>query len=249
MHLYYLPIWFQAIKDDSAVTSGIHMIPYVAANALFSLLAGILVSKVGYYAPPAIIGCAISIGSSALLSTLQANTTTSKWIGFQILASVGLGIAIQEGFIAAQRVLPLHQLPMGTAAVTSFQSLGGAIFISIGNSIVQDGLINGIDAFAIPGVDIPTIISAGATEFRSLVSEAALPTLLRAYNHALQRALIAAVATSSLAFLTTFGLEWKSVKDKRSDTNSDSKITEEIGSSFQEAQDITAAAEKDRIKS
>ena len=212
MQIYFLPIWFQAIKSDSAVTSGVHMIPYVAANAFFSLAAGILVTVIGYFAPPAIFGCAISVAGCALLSTLQVNTEPPKWIGYEILASVGLGIAIQQGFIAVQAVLPLEQLPIGTALVTSFQSLGGAVFVSIGNSVVQNELVRAVDASPIPGVDVHAVVSAGATQFRSFVPETALPALLEAYNHAFQRVLIAAIATSGLAFFAALGLEWKSVR-------------------------------------
>ena len=213
VQVYYLPIWFQAIKSDSAVASGIHMIPYVAANALFSLAAGVFVAKIGYFAPPAIVGCAISIAGCALLSSLQVNTASPSWIGYEILASVGLGIAIQQGFIAVQAVLPLEQLPIGTALVTSFQSLGGAVFVSIGNSVLQNELVRAVEASPIPGVDVRAVILAGATQFRSFVPGAALPALLEAYNHALQRVLIAAIATSGLAFFAALGLEWRNVRD------------------------------------
>ena len=241
LHIYYLPIWFQGIKGDSPVTSGIHMIPYVAANALFSLLAGIYVTKIGYFAPPAIVGCAISIAGSALLSTLQVNTASSKWIGYEIVVSVGLGIAIQQGFVAVQTVLPLDQLPMGTAAVTSFQSLGGAVFVSVGNSIVQNKLVSAADASPIPGVDIHAVVAAGATQFRSFVPEASLSAFLEAYNYALQRVFIAAIATSGLAFLAALGLEWKSVRAEKAveDNTSDN-----VGKQSQNSEDSTTTGKK-----
>ena len=215
VHVYFLPIWFQAIKGDSAVTSGVHMIPYVAANTLFSLAAGIFVTKIGYFAPPSIVGCAIGVAGGALLSTLQVNTASAKWIGYEILTSVGLGIAIQQGIIAVQAVLPLEQLPIGTALITSFQSLGGAVFVSVGNSVLQNELVRAVDASPIPGVDVRAVVLAGATQFRSFVPEEALPALLEAYNHALQRVLIAAIVTSGLAFFASLGLEWKSVRAKK----------------------------------
>ena len=214
MHIYYLPIWFQAIRGDSAVASGVHMIPYVAANALFSLIAGIFVTKIGYFTSPAIVGCAIGVAGSALLATLQIGTATPKWIGYEILASVGLGIAIQQGFVAVQTVFRLDQMPVGTAAVTSYQSLGGAVFVSVGNSIGQNELISTIDTSPITGVDIRALVAAGATQFRSLVPGAGLPALLEAYNYALQRVFIAAAVTSGLALLAALGLEWEDVRAK-----------------------------------
>ena len=86
------------------------------------------------------------------------------------------------------------------------------MFVSIGNSVVQNELVHAIDASPIPGVDIRAVVLAGATQFRSFVPEAALPALLEAYNHALQRVLIAAIATSGFAFFAALGLEWKSVR-------------------------------------
>lgn len=98
IHAYYLPIWFQAIRGTSALESGINMFPYMIASALCTLSAGIVVSKTGYFTPPAIIGCAIAIIGCGFVSTLNLDVPTAKWIGYEILASGGLGIAVQIGF-------------------------------------------------------------------------------------------------------------------------------------------------------
>jgi hypothetical protein len=37
---YYLPIYFQVVKDDSALMSGIHYLPYIIAQVLLGLVAG-----------------------------------------------------------------------------------------------------------------------------------------------------------------------------------------------------------------
>lgn len=220
IHAYYLPIWFQAVEGETAIASGVDMIAYMLANALFSLLSGIAVSRVGYFAPPAIIGCALGTVGCGLLSTLQVDTPASRWIGYEIVASAGLGMAVQQGFIAAQTVLRLDQISIGIAAIVCFQSLGGAIFVSVGNSILQNELINAGTANKLPGINVQAIITAGATQFRSLVPANALPALLIVYNEALRRVLLAAIPLSGLAFLAVLGLEWKSVKEKRAVTES-----------------------------
>ena len=46
---YYLPIWFQAIKGDSAVQSGIHILPSILSVVVLSIISGGLVTLVGYY--------------------------------------------------------------------------------------------------------------------------------------------------------------------------------------------------------
>ena len=215
IHNYYLPIWFQAVKGDSAVHSGVNMIPYVVANALLSLLAGIFVSKNGYFTAPAIIGCMIGTVGCGLLSTIDANTPASRWIGYEILASVGIGMAIQQGFTAVQIVLPLEEVAIGTAAVVAFQSLGGAVFVSVGNTILQNSLLAASHNNELPGVDIQAVIDAGASAFRTVVSANDIPLLVGIYNLALQKVLIAAIPMAGLAAISCCFLEWRSVKDKK----------------------------------
>lgn len=215
IHNYYLPIWFQAIRGDSAIHSGVNMIPYVVANALFSLLAGIFVSKNGYFTAPAFIGCAIGTVGCGLISTIDMYTSSSKWIGYEILASVGIGMAIQQGFTAVQIVLPLSEVAVGTAAVVAFQSLGGAIFVSVGNTILQNTLQDAVDSGELPGVNFGSVITAGASGLRNVVSADALPALLDVYNNALQKVFIAAIPMCGLACVASCFMEWRNVKDKR----------------------------------
>ncbi|KAI1615529.1 DNA repair protein RAD50 [Exophiala viscosa] len=217
IHSYYLPIWFQAIKGTSAIRSGVDMIPYMVANAFFALLAGIFVSKNGMFAPPAILGCAIGTVGSGLLTTLKPTTPQANWIGYEFLISAGLGMAIQQGFSAVQASLPLEEVPIGTAAVVASQSLGGAIFVSVGNTLLQNNLLDANNDKLIPGVDVRAVIELGATKFRSVVPAKALPALVKLYNDSLQEAFIAAVVLCGGALICSLCMEWKSLKNGHSD--------------------------------
>ena len=216
MHVYFLPIWFQAVEGDSAIHSGISMLPYMLASAVFSLLAGIFVSKNGLFTPPAILGLAIGTVGCGLLSMLHVSTPSSRWIGYQIVVSTGLGMAVQQGFVAVQTVLPLEQVSIGTAAVVASQSFGGAIFISVANTIFQRTLLGHIEnSPLLSGLDTTTLTSTGITEFRSMVTSEQLKVLLGFYNISLRNVFITCIPLVGLAFLTSLGLEWKSVKAKQ----------------------------------
>jgi len=67
----------------------------MCADALFSLLIGIFVSKNGHFAPPAIIGCTIGTAGFFLLSILNVDTRALHWVGYEVLTLAGLGMAIQ----------------------------------------------------------------------------------------------------------------------------------------------------------
>ncbi|KAI1477053.1 hypothetical protein K445DRAFT_53314 [Daldinia sp. EC12] len=212
IHTYFLPIWFQAILGYSAIHSGVAMIPYFVANALFSVFSGIFVSAVGYYTPPAILGSAIGTVGCGIIMFFNPTMSTGMWIGFEILASAGFGMSIQQGFTAVQTVLGPDEIAVGTAAVVASQSLGGAVFISVGNSVFQNRLADLIEQTEIPGLDVRAIVGAGAIAFRKVVPAEQLPALLTLYDKALHTVLLVAIPLAGLAFLSCCALEWKSVK-------------------------------------
>lgn len=215
LHVYYLPFWFQAIKGTSALGSGVNMIPYLIANAIFSVFAGIFVSKTGYFTPPAIVGMAIGTVGCGLLTMLKVDGSTGTWIGFEIVAAVGLGMAVQQTYTATQTVLSNKDIPIGTAAVVSMQSLGGAIFVSVGNTILQNELFRAGNSGEIPGVNVQQVIDAGASGFRAIIPAGELEPLLIAYNKALQKVFTAAIPLAGLAFVASLFLQWKNIlKDK-----------------------------------
>jgi len=113
--MYYLPIYFQAIKGTSAVGSGIRSLPLILSMVVFSILAGGVITTTGYYNPWMIL-CVILLPIGAgLLTTLSPESGHAKWIGYQIIFGLGLGAGFQQPLIVAQATLPAADIPVGTA--------------------------------------------------------------------------------------------------------------------------------------
>jgi len=214
-HIYYLPFYFQASRGTSAEASGIRTIPYLLSNPLSSLIVGAAVVKFGWYTPFMYFGSALFTVGSGLLYTLQLDSAAAKWIGYQILAGIGVGASIQIPYAAVQVVLSQKDLPLANALVIFFNSLGGALATSIAESIFSNTLVNELKR-QVPQVDPSLIVNAGATRLREVVTpHELLPAVLRVYNTAVTRAFLLSVATGGLAFLSSLGVEWKSVKGKK----------------------------------
>lgn len=215
VHAYYLPYWFQAIRDNSPIQSGVHLIPYMASNFFFSVVAGLLVTKTGYFNPPALLGPIIGAIGSGLLTTLQVDISTAKWVGYEVLTALGIGIMIQQSLVAVQAVLPRETVPIGTALVIFAQSLSGSIFVSVGSSLLRNKLSAGLSEARLPGVNISEILSVGATEVRDKVPVKELAQFLVIYNDALQKLFILAIPLMALAFFTALAMEWRSLKEEK----------------------------------
>ena len=213
-HIYYLPFYFQAVKGTTAEGSGIRTIPYLVSNTIAAIAVGGSITAIGPYKPFLIGGSAVFCVGSGMIYTLKVNSGAGMWIGYQILAGAGAGACVQIPFIAVQVVLSKKDMPVGNAIAIFFNSLGGALAISIAQNIFSNSLIQEIPIYA-PTVNPQVVIAAGAAHVKEVVSKAQLPGVLLAYDVAVTRAFILSIATSGIAFLISFIFEWKSVKGKK----------------------------------
>ncbi|ERF75088.1 hypothetical protein EPUS_04870 [Endocarpon pusillum Z07020] len=215
--IFYLPIWFQAIKSVSATTSGIMCLPLVLALVLMSILGGAGVTAVGYYTPFFIVSTILQSIGAGLLTTFTVNTSSSKWIGYQIIYGFGVGLAMQQPLIAVQTVLPIADIPVGTALIMFTQTFGGALFVSVGQNVFQNRLMSGLLQEA-RGFDPSAILRLGATTLKTAIPPEYLPGVLVAYNRALTQTWYVSVAMACLTGIGAASLEWKSVKGKKIET-------------------------------
>ncbi|RAL14733.1 MDR family MFS transporter [Aspergillus homomorphus CBS 101889] len=222
--VYYLPIWFQVIKGVSAVRSGIMNLPMLVSLIVFSILSGALVSAMGYYTPTMIVGCILVLIGAALMTTFTPDTGTVKWAGYQVIMGAGIGMGAQQTVLAMQASLPPKDVPIGTALMIFYQTLGGAVFLIVAQNVFQHELVKRLTASNIPGVDVRSVAAAGATEVRKLVPAMYLKEALIAYNEAVVRTFYISVALAGLAVLATFVPEWKSVKTVAKDRHEQGSI-------------------------
>ncbi|OGM51012.1 MFS toxin efflux pump (AflT) [Aspergillus bombycis] len=222
--VYYVPIFFQSVKGSSAMKSGIQLLPLMLATVVSSVLVGGFVTATGYYTPFLIGSTAIAAIGTGLITTYSVDIETGKWIGYQILVGAGVGAGFQIPMTAVQTVLPPEDIPVGTAAVMFFQTLGGALFIAVGQSVFQNGLIDGIREYA-PTVDPRAIVGAGATEMRHVLAGLGqldqLDAVIRAYMSGLRDAYRVSLALALVALVASCFLEWKSVKKAGQESKND----------------------------
>ncbi|KAJ5497739.1 Major facilitator superfamily domain general substrate transporter [Penicillium expansum] len=220
--VYFLPIWFQSIKGSSAVESGIRLLPMMLSMVVGSIGGGITNSKIGYYTPLAIIGsCIMSVGAG-LLTTFQVDTVEGKWIGYQIVYGLGLGLCFQVPDLAAQTILPKPDVPFGLALMLFGQMIGAAVFVSVGENILANQLVKRLSG--LPGFNSHPITSGGVTLLLNRIPADLHDTVLHSYNEALRKVFQAGLVISCLAVLGAATLEWKSIKkgQPNSDTENNS---------------------------
>jgi len=212
--VYYLPIWFQAIKGASATKSGIMNLPAILGLVIISMLAGGLVTALGYYTPFMLTSSVLMAIGAGLLSTLEVDSGSPKWIGYQFIFGAGVGFGMQQTLVAVQTVLPADDIPIGTAIMMFTQTLGGALFISVGQNVFTNQLIKNL-ASIVPDLDASIVLRTGATELKNAIDPEYLSGVLAAYNQTLTQTFYVSVACGTMSIIGAVFVEWKSMKGKQ----------------------------------
>jgi hypothetical protein len=113
---YFLPIYFQAVKGQSAMNSGVDTLPTFAGGLLCALIGGVLLSKTGRYKPLHFIGTIPMIIAFGLFSIMDADTNPAAWAWFQLICAAGSGLLVGI-------MLPAVQAPLDDTYVATSTGL------------------------------------------------------------------------------------------------------------------------------
>ncbi|KNG83154.1 hypothetical protein ANOM_007939 [Aspergillus nomiae NRRL 13137] len=200
---YCLPIWFQAIKEESATQSGIDTLPSLVGLVAFARIGGGLASAIGYYTPLLIASSGLTAIGAGLMSTLKVDSS----IGYQVLISAGVGIGAQNVMLVASMAVEPADMPMSTTILTFTQTLWQVRYF-----------------FRLPAVDANLAVHSGATGFRDQLTPTQLPLALLAYNEAIVGTFYVAVATANLSVFGPILMRWLPLKSgEKSDGKGDTE--------------------------
>lgn len=215
--IYFLPLWFQAVKGATAVRSGIMNLPMLISVVVFSLAAGALVTVLGYYTPFMLVSTAVMSVGYGLIYTFRPGTGSSAWIGYQVLAGAGIGLGLQQPLMAVQTVLGARDMPTGTAVIVFMQTIGGSLFVSVAENVFNNKLVQYVREDA-PGLDPAVVVGAGATALQTTI-RTEYPQYLEgatlAYNDALMQTFLVSAAIAATSIIGSGFMEWKSVRGKK----------------------------------
>lgn len=187
-------------------------------SSVFGIIVpGGLTTRFGYNAPFFIASSIIMSIGAGLISTFTVGISQARWNGSLFIYGLGGGLGFQQGGVAAQAVLPLSKVSIGTAIVLFLQILGGPLFVAVAQNIFARELIGNLEALNIPDFSSSDVINGGATSIRAMVSESSLANVLVAYNDALVKVFQLSLVLGCLSMIGALGIEWKSVKAKKAD--------------------------------
>ncbi|KAF2967232.1 hypothetical protein GQX73_g6330 [Xylaria multiplex] len=216
--ILYLPVWFQALRGNSALSSGILLTPLISGYVVSSVIAGGLTSAIGYYNPGMIIGSILAVTGSALLTTLDLNSGTGRIVGYQLLYGFGVGFGFGQPSYIAQTVLAPDDVPIGVTLITLLQNLSASIFVAVAQSIFQGELRRRLSSTS-PDGNLPTISGSGASDFISLFPSSAQPMVRESYSKSLLLTLYISLTLSAASSIGAIFTRWGSMRGSIENNN------------------------------
>ena len=198
--LYFLPLQFQAIKGDSAAQSGVRLIPLVLSISICTVCSNVTIAKFGYRVPFLVAGPFIAAVGVGLLYTLEANSTSAKWTGYQILTGIGIGIALQVPMVINQTLVSQGDIPAMIATTLFFEIMGACIFVSACEAALSNGLVSSLERNSV-GITAAEVLSAGATRLEEAFGSEGSTIVQAAYVDALKGPHLIAIVCASISFL------------------------------------------------
>ncbi|KAK4193046.1 major facilitator superfamily domain-containing protein [Podospora australis] len=208
--IYFLPIYFQAIKHATPIDSGLSLLPTCLVLVLACIIGGLCTTVMGYYNPFLLAGIAISCVGAGLLTTLQIDTDMPHWAGYQAIYGIGLGLGMQTPNLAAQTVLPANDVPVGNALILFVQYMGGAIFLSVAQNVLNNRLAEKLGG--LEGFSRKLLKTNGATTIIEQFPESVRGQALVGYHEALREVFRVGLILACLTMVGAVFMEWKSIR-------------------------------------
>jgi MFS family permease len=139
-YLYYLPLYYQNVKQYPVLKSALLTIPLTTSQSIASVCSGQYISRMKRYGECIILGFALLTTAVALTSLF--NRTIPEWANILILICMGIGNGnvFQPTIISLQAHSPKAQRAVIISIRNFLRCLGGAVGLAVSAAILQNVL-------------------------------------------------------------------------------------------------------------
>ncbi|KAF2436703.1 MFS general substrate transporter [Tothia fuscella] len=136
--LYYLPLYYEAVKEFSPILAGVALFPQTFTVAPASVVAGVLIAVTGKYRNITWFGWATTTVGMGLLILLKASTSTPGWIFLNLVSGVGTGVLFSAMAIAVQAASSNEDMAHSVTMFAFFRAAGQTFGVAISGTIFQN---------------------------------------------------------------------------------------------------------------
>lgn len=197
---YFLPLYFQALKDVSPLVSGIDTLPLNAFMMPAAVISGLIMAKTGFCRPIHATAWGFFALAFGLLTTLNTDSSIAEWVFYQIFLAIGLGASFVTILPAIQSTLAESDVAVSTSTFSFIRSFGIVWGTTIPSTIFNSQINANLHTISDPSIRA-VLANGGAYQFAAGGSSlASLPPVTHAETVALYTTALKPVWQVLLAF-------------------------------------------------
>lgn len=122
--LFFLPLYFQAVKLSTPARSGVQLLPVALISIPGAAIAAVILARWGRYKVLHITGFTLATLGFGLLTLLDRHSSTAAWVLLQVLPAMGSGMLLNTLLPAFQASLAETDQAAATASWSFMRSFG-----------------------------------------------------------------------------------------------------------------------------
>ncbi|OHE93719.1 major facilitator superfamily transporter [Colletotrichum orchidophilum] len=236
--LYFLVLYYQAVKDYSVVVSAVAALPESLTVAPSAMAVGLIAGITGRYRWSLWAGWAITTFGAGLMCLMRPDTTIPQWIWLNIPIGIGTGMIFPAMALSIQAACEPALNGQAAAFYSFLRTFGQSVGVAVSGVIFQN-------AFRTRLLDIPSLAHA-AEEYsrdativvevikRMPAGDATRAKLVEAYCDALRAIWISLIAFAGFCMLISvtvkkYSLDQEHVTQQGLATSDDTSKEDEEG--------------------
>ncbi|OAL56109.1 MFS general substrate transporter [Pyrenochaeta sp. DS3sAY3a] len=136
--LYYMPLYFEAVKGFGPILTGVAMFPWTFTVAPASVATGIAIAVTGKYRWANLTGWFLATLGLGILIMLKPDTSTPAWIFLNLVGGFGTGILFPAMALAVQASATAKDQAYAANMFSFFRAFGQTLGVAIGGVIFQN---------------------------------------------------------------------------------------------------------------
>lgn len=137
---YYLPLFFQSVRQASPLRSGILLLPITVTAAAADIVAGILIHRTGRYREIIWAGVTLMTLATGLYIDFWTDTPLARIIGIELIGGTGTALLFQTPMLAIHNTVSQADVASATASLGFLRSLATSMSIVVGGVVFQNSM-------------------------------------------------------------------------------------------------------------
>ena len=202
--LYFLPLYFEAVRGYNPILSGVALFPATFTVAPVSVLSGIIITKTGDFRGCTWLGWIATTLGCGVMILLDVETSTVQWVFLCLCTGIGLGFLYTSLALVNQAASDDSNMAFAISLFIFFRILGQCIGVAICGVIFQNQMetrLLAIPSLASQAGEYSKDASSTVLMIQSLPSNDSKRLLVQAYAKSLKIVWAVMCALSGVAML------------------------------------------------